>query len=51
MEFNRKNLIEAINKIDKNASLRNNKSSSTYDLIFENKKYKIVQEKAMFSIS
>lgn len=39
MEFTKKNLIEAIKKIEENPSVRNNRTSSTYDLIFENKKY------------
>lgn len=39
MEFSREDLIAAIKKIDENPSLRKNRSSSTYDLIFEDKKY------------
>lgn len=39
MEFNRENLINAIEKIDKNPDLRNSRSSSTYDLIYNEKRY------------
>lgn len=39
MKFNKENLINAIEKIDKNPDLRNSRSSSTYDLIYNEKKY------------
>lgn len=39
MEFSREDLIAAIKKIDENPSLKKNRSSSTYDLIFEDQKY------------
>lgn len=39
MEFNRENLIKAIEKIDNNPDLRNSRSSSTYDLIYNEKRY------------
>lgn len=39
MNFTRDSLVKAIKKIDLNPELRNNRSSSTYDLIFEGKKY------------
>ncbi|MCK6608385.1 MAG: DUF3578 domain-containing protein [Flavobacterium sp.] len=39
MEFNRENLIKAIEKIDNNPNLLKGRTSSTYDLVFENKKY------------
>lgn len=39
MEFNIENLIVAIKKIDENPELKNNRSSSTYDLIYKGNKY------------
>lgn len=39
MEFKRDNIIAAIEKIDKNPEFRNNRNSSTYDLVFEGKNY------------
>ncbi len=39
MEFSRNDLLEAINIIDENPALRNKRSSSTYDLVFEEKTY------------
>lgn len=39
MEFNKDHLILAIKKIDANPDIRNNRSSSTYDLVYEGKKY------------
>lgn len=39
MKFNRDILIAAIQKIDKNPDLRIGRNSSTYDLIYDDKKY------------
>lgn len=39
MEFSRNDLLEAIKKIDENPALRNKRSSSTYDLAFDEKTY------------
>jgi 5-methylcytosine-specific restriction protein B len=39
MEFNKDHLILAIKKINANPDIRNNRSSSTYDLVYEGKKY------------
>lgn len=39
LSFSRDELVKAIKKIDENPSLRNGRHSSTYDLIFEGKKY------------
>lgn len=38
-DFTREILLAAIDKIDSEPQLKNNRSSSTYDLIFNNKKY------------
>jgi 5-methylcytosine-specific restriction protein B len=39
LHFNREDLIRAIQEIDKNPSLISGRHSSTYDLVFEGKKY------------
>lgn len=39
MEFNKDHLLLAIKKIDANPDIRKNRSSSTYDLVYEEKKY------------
>lgn len=39
MNFDRNILLEAIKKIDDNSELRKNRNSSTYDLIYNEKKY------------
>ena len=39
LNFNRKDLIRAIQEIDKNPNLISGRHSSTYDLVFEGKKY------------
>ena len=39
MNFTKENLIKAIEKIDLNPELRNGRNSSTYDLIYNDKKY------------
>lgn len=39
MEITRDKILQAINKIDLNPKLRENRSSSTYDLLFEGNKY------------
>lgn len=39
MEITRDKILQAIKKIDSNPKLRDNRSSSTYDLLFEGNKY------------
>ena len=39
MEFSRENLLKAIKRIDENQELKKNRSSSTYDLVYDGKKY------------
>lgn len=39
MEFTKDQILEALTKIDQNPDLKNGRNSSTYDLIFEGKKY------------
>ncbi|WP_332032716.1 MrcB family domain-containing protein [Kaistella sp.] len=39
MEFTRDQILEAIKKIDHHPALKNGRNSSTYDLVFEGKKY------------
>ena len=39
IQLTKEEIIKAINQIDNNPKLRTNRQSSTYDLIFENKKY------------